>query len=81
MVKLKRETGSLAAKPQGKPRFGKLTPYEDWVRSTVEAKGEITLDELVVLLADEQEITVHRATVGRFLQRLGLTHKKRSASA
>ncbi|WP_281931669.1 hypothetical protein [Roseibium album] len=47
----------------------------------VDAKGDITLDELVVLLADEKQISAHRATVGRLLQRLGLTHKKRPAGA
>lgn len=81
MVKLKRETGSLAAKPQGKPEGGKLTSHADWVRAKIDAKGEITLDELVVLFAKEQQICVHRATVGRLLQRLGFTHKKRPASA
>ncbi|MEM5584493.1 transposase [Roseibium sp. AS2] len=80
MVKLKPETGSLSAKPQGNPGGGKLTSHADWVRSKVDAKGEITLDELL-LLADEKQISVHRATVGRLLQRLGLTHKKRPASA
>ncbi|EFO34006.1 transposase [Roseibium sp. TrichSKD4] len=81
MVKLKRETGSLSAKRQGNPGFGKLTPYADWIRSKVEEKGEITLDELVALLANEKQMTVHRSSVGRLLHRLGLTHKKRSASA
>ena len=32
MVKLKRETGSLAPKRQGNPGIGKLTPHEDRVR-------------------------------------------------
>ena len=81
MVKLKRETGSLSAKPQGNPGGGKLTSHADWLRAKVDAKGDITLDELVCLLADERQISAHRATVGRLLQRLGLTHKKRPASA
>lgn len=81
MVKLKRETGSLSAKPQGNPGSGKLKPHADWIRSQVDAKGEITLDELVGLLADEKQIVIHRSSVGRLLHRLGLTHKKRSASA
>ena len=37
--------------------------------------GETTLDELCVALA-ERGIEVHRATVGRFLHRLGLSSKK-----
>lgn len=81
MVKLKRESGSLSAKRQGNPGFGKLTPYANWIRSKVDEKGDITLDELVLLLADEKQMTVHRSSVGRLLHRLGLTHKKRPASA
>lgn len=37
--------------------------------------GEVTLDELCVALA-ERGVDVHRATVGRFLHRLGLSDKK-----
>ncbi|WP_420337105.1 helix-turn-helix domain-containing protein [Roseibium sp.] len=81
MVKLKRKTGSLAAKPQGKPEGGKLTCHADWVRAKIDTKGEVTLDVFVVLFAKEHQICVHRATVGRLLQRLGFTHKKRPASA
>ena len=81
MVKLKRGTDALSAKRQGNPGSGKLTPHADWIRSRVDAKGDITLDELVGLLAREKQITVHRSSVGRLLQRLGLTHKKRPASA
>ena len=81
MVRLRRETGSLAAKPQGNPGFGKLTPHADWVRDRIDGKGELTLDELVVLLHEERGLEVHRSSVGRLLHRLGLTHKKRPASA
>ncbi|MEE9910033.1 winged helix-turn-helix domain-containing protein [Brucella intermedia] len=44
------------------------------------ARGETTLDELCVALA-ERGIEVHRATVGRFLHRLGLSNKKASRQA
>ncbi|WP_371831515.1 winged helix-turn-helix domain-containing protein [Ochrobactrum soli] len=40
------------------------------------ARGETTLDELCIALA-ERGIEVHRATVGRFLHRLGLSNKKK----
>jgi transposase len=41
----------------------------------VASQGEVTLDELCVELS-ERGIEVHRATVGRFLHRLGLSNKK-----
>ncbi len=50
MVRLKRDPGSLAARPQGNPGIGKLTPYAGWVRDRIDSKGDLTLDELVILL-------------------------------
>lgn len=77
MVILKRETGSLAPKPQGRRGHGKLSGVHDWVRAQLEATPGITLDEMVVALRREQGIEVHRASVGGLLHRLGLSHKKR----
>jgi len=37
MVKLKRETGSLAPKRQGNPGRGKLADVQPWVRAYVPA--------------------------------------------
>jgi transposase len=77
MVILQRSCGSLAAAKQGHAPGGtKLSAHEDWIRERVEAHGEVTLDELCVELAG-RGIEVHRATVGRFLHRLGLSNKKK----
>jgi transposase len=81
MVKLKRETGSLAPKRQGNPGIGKLTPHADWVRAQVETRGEITLDEMTARLLSERGISVAPSSVWRLFQRLGLTHKKRHSGA
>lgn len=81
MVKLKRETGSLAPKRQGNPGIGKLTPHEGWVREQVDAKGEITLEEMAELLAVERGVRAHPSSVWRLFGRLGLTHKKRPSGA
>ena len=81
MVRLKRETGSLAPKRQGNPGIGKLTPHEEWVRAQVDAKGEVTLDEMAARLQAERGVCVDPSSVWRLFQRLGLTHKKRSAGA
>jgi len=79
MVKLKRETGSLLPKLQGNPGRGKLSGFSDWVRGRLEAQGDLTLDELVLDLHQEHGVRVHRASVGRWLHRLGLSHKKNIA--
>lgn len=79
MVKLRRETGSLAAKRQGNPGRGKLSDVAEWVRTRIAEKGELTLDALVTELHATHGIEVHRSAVGRLLHRLGLSHKKRLA--
>lgn len=79
MVRLNRETGSLSPKPQGNPGRGKLSAFSDWVQGRLEARGDLTLDELVLELHHEHGVHVHRASVGRWLHRLGLGHKKNAA--
>ena len=81
MVRLKRETGSLAPKRQGNPGRGKLTGVKGWVERRIAAQPDLTIDELTAELAAEQGVKVHRSSVGRLLLRLGLTHKKRPASS
>lgn len=79
MIILRRKTGSLAPKPQGHGgKVGKLRGQHDWIRRRLAADGELTLDELVVELAD-RGVKVHRSAVGRLLGRLGLSHKKKPA--
>ena len=80
MVKLGRETGSLAPKPQGnQERRGKLKGLEAWVRGRLSDQGDLTLDELRLELEQTHDISVHRASVGYWLHRLGLSHKKNTA--
>ena len=78
MVKLRRETGSLAAKKQGNPGRGKLSPYADWVKGRLAENGELTLNELRLELLEQHGLTVHLGSVGNWLHRLGLSHKKKS---
>lgn len=76
MMLLKSETGSLSPTRQGNPGVGKLSSHQEWVRQRMAEDGEATLDELCVELA-ERGVAVHRASVGRLLHRLGLSHKKK----
>jgi transposase len=78
MVRLKRETGSLSAKPQGNPGRGKLKGVKDWVQGRIAAQPDLTIDELTAELAAERGLKVHRSSVGRLLHRLGLSHKKKT---
>lgn len=77
LVKLKAQTGSLAARRQGHgPGTGKLAPHADFLRARLAQNGDLTLDELCVEL-EGRGVRVHRSNVGRFLHRLGLSPKKR----
>jgi transposase len=80
MVILKRETGALDPRAQGNGGgHGKLKVVTDSIKRRLVEKPDLTLDDLVVELADRHGITIHRVSVWRFLRSLGLTHKKRPA--
>ena len=81
MVRLKRETGSLAPRPQGNPGRGKLTGVKGWVDRRIAERPDLTIDDLTMELGAEHGLKVHRSTVGRLLHRLGLSHKKRPSGA
>ena len=76
MVKLKRESGSLAPKKQGNPGRGKLSDYADWVRGRLAENGDLTLNELRLELLEQHGVKVHTGSVGAWLHRLRLSHKK-----
>ena len=77
MVKLKRETGSLAPTLQGNGGgHGKLAAVRGWLKTRMTEKGDLTLDDPVVEHDERHGITVHRVPVWRALRGLGLTHEK-----
>ena len=84
MVILKRESGGLVPKVQGNHAAGKLAPYAAWLRDRLAQKGDLTLDEIVGEMAavhgvSVHGVSVHRGSVGKWLHRLGLSHKKNPA--
>ena len=79
MVLLKRESGGLLPKRQGNHAEGKLARYRTWVVDRLAAKGDLTLDEIVAEMASVHGVCVHRGSVGKWLHRLGLSHKKNAA--
>lgn len=77
LMKLRAETGRLEPRRQGHGAGGgKLGDHADFVRQRIAENGDLTLDELCVEL-DGRGVSVHRSNVGRLLERLGLSHKKR----
>lgn len=81
LIRLRRETGSLAPRPQGNGGgYGKLAGVTGWIEARVADKGGITLDELAAEPARTHGIDAHRGTVWA-LRGLGLAHRKRPSGA
>jgi transposase len=79
MIRLKRETGSLEPKPQGNGGWSKLGPYDDWARERMAGQWDLTQEALRQALLAEHGIRVAVSSVGYWLHRLGLSHKKNAA--
>lgn len=73
-------TGSLEPARQGRPPGGgKLAPHAELLIGWVEKHGDITMPELAAKLKAERGVTVHPASLSRFLLTRGYSVKKNSA--
>lgn len=76
-ARLKRAKGDVAPARQGKPKGSVLDAHADFILGLIEVAPDITLDEIVVRLANSRAVTVVRTAVWKFLDRRDMTHKKR----
>ena len=76
-LRRERETGERAARRQGKPRGSRLDGHEAFIVGMIEAQKDITLNEMVVRLKDEQSVGIGRSMLSRWLRQRGWTFKKR----
>lgn len=76
LLQLWTATGSVKSAQFGGWKKPLLTGNEELIRSLVAENSDITIKELVVRL-EAAGIETKRSTLGAFLQRLGLTRKKR----
>ena len=70
-------TGTVAARPQGRARRSKLDPHEAFLRGLIDAKDDITLEEIRARLQAEHDLTIGLGTLWSFLDARDLTYKKR----
>jgi transposase len=75
--RLWRRTGDVRPGRQGKPSGSKLDRHEDFILGLVERKRDIALAEIAAQLAETRGVTACPATIWYFLDRRGLTYKKR----
>ena len=72
-----RRTGQARAAPQGRPKGkGKLDPHRGFFAEVIAQDGDITLPELASALHDAAGVRAHPNAIGKFLRKLGYTHKK-----
>ena len=82
LLKQLRETGDLAPRPHGGGPQPKLnTAQLSLVNALVEADNDATLQELCEQLEQQTTIRISRSTMGRMLQQLGLSRKKKTLHA
>jgi transposase len=72
-----RETGEMEARKQGQPSRSKLDAHEAFILGLIEDAPDITLTEIVERLATERGERAAPSTVWLFLDRRGITFKKR----
>jgi len=76
-VRRARETGERTARKQGQPRRSKLDPHRDYLLGLIAATPDLTISELLTQLLADRGVSASRATLWTFLDRCGLTFKKR----
>ena len=77
-VRRYRESGETVARRQGKPRGSRLDAHEAFIRGLVEAGSkDISLAEIAEHLMSERGVKVGITSIWTFLDRHGLTFKKR----
>ena len=72
-----RETGETAARKQGQPSRSRLDPYETFILGMIEEAPDITLAEIAERLMAQHGVRVVPSTVWGFLDKRGITFKKR----
>lgn len=72
-----RRTGRAFAAPQGRPKGkGKLDPHRAFFAEIIGQDGDITMPELASALHAATGVRAHPNAIGKFLRKLGYTHKK-----
>lgn len=76
-VRRARESGLRAALPRGQQKGSKLDAHREAILGWIGEKDDITLSEIRERLAAERGVSAGVGTVWCFLERCGLTFKKR----
>ena len=69
--------GERSARKQGQPKRSKLDQHREFLLALIEAEPDITIAEMQERLRSEAGVTASVGTIWTFLDRAGLTFKKR----
>ena len=69
--------GERSARKQGQPKRSKLDPHRDYLLGLIEAEPDVTIAEMQERLLSETGVSASVGTIWTFLDRAGLTFKKR----
>ena len=72
-----RATKETVARKQGQPSRSRLDPHEAFILALIDKMPDITLAEIAEQLAREHAVLVVPSTVWMFLDKRGITFKKR----
>src|SRR4051795_5692683 len=76
-----RDSGERSARRQGRRPGSKLDAHRDFLLAVIEAAPDATIEELQRRLVEEKGVRASTGTIWTFLDRCGLTFKKKSAYA
>jgi transposase len=76
-VRRARQSGERRARRQGQPRRSKLDPHREFLLGLIEATSDITIVEMQERLAAERGLRASVGIIWTFLDRCGMTVKKR----
>lgn len=73
-----RRSGRAMARPSGRPKGqGKLDPHRAFFAEVIAQDGDLTTSELSDALFTATGVRAHPNAIGKFLRKLGYSHKKR----
>lgn len=72
-----RRTGDVRPCRQGPPRGLRLDAHASFILGLIEARKDITLAEIAAQLIEDRRVSACPATIWYFLDRRGITFKKR----
>ena len=76
-VRLKKATGDVKPKKQGHGKGSVLDPYQGFILGLIEDNKDTTLQEMSEALEAEHGLCIHPSTFWYWLDRQGITFKKR----